>query len=418
MHRLLVALLAALDAVIAAASGVATVLAPLTLLWVFGFAGPADWAALWPVGGSIWQLGHLVSLDVTLPDLYLANAGIDPAAASFTLSLAPLALAVFTAMFAARSGRRAAEAGAAVTGAVVGVLVFAVLSFVIALTTANALAVAQPWQAVLLPSLVFAVPLIFGALLTAWRLDDRGPIAGLRERVERLPGAWSVFPSLFVRGAGLVMAGLLGVGALVAGAGVILRSVQIVALFEASHVDVTGVVVLSIAQLAYLPTLMAWGLAYAAGPGFAIGTSTAVSPAGTQLGLVPGIPLLGAVPESSTSWLLLLALLPFAVGVLAGWMLRSRLAALGGSFSRHAGPDEDGGWGIRLALLGSLAVVAGGFAALVSAMASGSLGPGRLAEVGPEPGPVALSVGVEVLVGAAILLLLPRGRGVLGASLD
>ena len=68
-------------------------------------------------------------------------------------------------------------------------------------------------------------------------------------------------------------------------------------------------------------------MAFVAGPGFAVGAGTAVSPAGTQLGVIPGVPVLGALPESSTPWLLLLALLPVALGALAGWITRSRLAA-------------------------------------------------------------------------------------------
>jgi hypothetical protein len=58
-----------------------------------------------------------------------------------------------------------------------------------------------------------------------------------------------------------------------------------------------------------------------------------------------------------------------------------------------------------------IAVVAGLGAALLAAVASGSLGPGPLAEFGPQPGPVGLAVGLEVLVGAAILLLSPRSAG-------
>ena len=57
-------------------------------------------------------------LQVTLPGDYLAAAGIDPGAASFVLSLAPLAFAAFTAIFAARSGVRASQADAWVTGVV------------------------------------------------------------------------------------------------------------------------------------------------------------------------------------------------------------------------------------------------------------------------------------------------------------
>ena len=50
-------------------------------------------------------------------------------------------------------------------------------------------------------------------------------------------------------------------------------------------------------------------------------------------------------------------------------------------------------------------------AALLAAVASGSIGPGRLAEVGPAPGAVALAVGLELLVGAAIALFGPVRAG-------
>ena len=65
MNRLLVALLAALDALIAAAVGVAAALAPLTVLWVLGLGGTADWGALWPASVRLWQFGQLVPLAIT-----------------------------------------------------------------------------------------------------------------------------------------------------------------------------------------------------------------------------------------------------------------------------------------------------------------------------------------------------------------
>lgn len=111
MNRLLVALLAALDAAIAVAVGLVVVAAPLTLLWVFGFPGAEDWAALWPTSVRLWQFGHFVPIEVTLTEEYLTATGIPDEAASFVLSLAPTALAAFTAIFAARSGGRAARAG-------------------------------------------------------------------------------------------------------------------------------------------------------------------------------------------------------------------------------------------------------------------------------------------------------------------
>ena len=327
MHRLIVVILSAVDAAIAAAVGIAATLAPLTLLWVLGMGGTADWGLLWPTSATVWQFGNLVPLQVTLPGDYLAVAGIDPGAASFVLSLAPLAFASFTAIFAARSGVRASQADAWVTGVLTGSLGFAALTAVIALSSGNDLAAVERWQAILFPSLVFAIPLLVGAVVTEWREAGSGFIARARDRIEAAPHEWGEVPGLIVRGGAVALAGLIGLGALAFAVSLVLRGGEVIALYEAAHVDALGATVITLAQLAYLPTLAIWGMAFVAGPGFAVGTGTAVSPAGTQLGPVPGIPALGALPESTTPWLLLLALLPVALGGLAGWIARSRLVA-------------------------------------------------------------------------------------------
>ncbi|GAA5200022.1 cell division protein PerM [Microbacterium jejuense] len=456
MHRLIVALLSAVDAAIAAAVGLAATLAPLTLLWVFGFGGGADWGVLWHAGVSVWQLGNLVPLHITLPPEYLAATGIDASAASFVLSLAPLAFATFTAIFAARSGARASHADAWIVGVVTSTAVFGALTTVAAFTGANEVAGVARWQAILFPTLVFALPAVLAALVTEWREAGSGAVARVRDRVEAQPHGWSEAPALIARGGAVTVTGLVGAGALVLGVSLFARAGQIVALFQASSVDPAGSVVITLGQLAYLPTLVVWALAFVAGPGFAVGTGTAVSPAGTQVGVLPGIPALGVVPESTTTWLLLLALIPVGIGALAGWIARSRLvgpaapragasvaprpqpassrfddgrtAALSGLLSASGDEDPDAGpedvepdagrhghdgdepIAARLVIALGIAVVSAAAAALLSFAASGSLGPGRLSEFGPQPGPVALAVGIEVLIGAAILLLAPVGR--------
>lgn len=397
MHRLLVALLAALDAVLAAAGGIAVVLAPLTLLWVFGVGDP-DWAALWPASAAVWHLGHLVPVTVTLPDTYLAATGIDPALATFTLSLAPLAFAAFTALFAARSGVRAGEAGAALTGWLSGSLVFAALSSIVALTSNAALVASETWLAILLPSLLFLVPSFIGAVLGAWRVGDDGPVDAVRGWIERMPRAWAPVPGLVLRGLALTTLGLVAVGAGVVVAGLVARSTQVIGLYQASNADGIGATVIALGQLMYLPTLVLWALAFTAGPGFALGTDSAVTPAATQVGALPGIPVLGAVPDSTSSWLLLLILLPVGVGALTGWVLRSRMPST-------ADPEP---LAPRLVVAASVAVLTGGVGALAAVVSTGAIGPGRLADTGPQPGPLALALGLEVLVGLAILLLSPR----------
>lgn len=442
MNRLLVALLSLIDAVLAAAIGLAIALAPLTALWAFGLGGSADWGTLWPASATIWQLGHLVPVAVTLPDAYLAATGIDRSAGAFVLSLAPTVFALFTAVFAARSGARASRADAWTTGVASSTVVFAVLAALVAVTGGNAVAATETWQAILFPTLFFAVPALVGAIVVEWREAGAGVVARLRDRAEAVAGGWGELPPLAARGTAIVVAGFVGIGALAVAVAVVVGGAQVVSLFEAGHMDVVGVTVTALGQLAFLPTLIVWAAAFLAGPGFALGTATSVSPVGTQLGVIPGIPVLGAVPQLDSPWFLLTALLPVALGALAGWAVRSRLVAhadaapapasvapwatpsLEGLIgappeARTAAQDEPGDrFGVRVTLTAVIAVLSGAAAALLAQLTSGSLGPGRLAEVGAAPGPVALAVGLEVFVGAAILLLSPRRRSRGAASDD
>lgn len=388
MNRLLVAVLTAVDAVLAAAVGLVAALAPLTVLWVVGFSGGADWGLLWPTAARVWQLGNLVPLHVTLPPEYLAVTGIPHDAAAFPLSLAPLAFAAFTAIAGARSGARAARAGAALTGVASGAVVFAVAALLVRLLSATPVATIFTWQAVLAPTLVFAVPALIAAVSVAWRVGDDGLVDAARRRLDRDAAVTAA-----AAGLGIAVAGLVGLGALVVAIGFVVRGGEVVALYEAAHVDLVGAIVLTLGQLTYLPTLVVWGMAYAAGPGFAIGVGTNVSPAGTSLGVLPGIPVLGIVPETTTPWMLLTILAVIGVGFLAGWAARTRLGPVG------TAP--------RVEVLAVVAVLGGAAAAVLAAVASGAAGPGRLVLVGPDPGPVALAVGVQLAVGAAIALLSP-----------
>ncbi|WOF23993.1 DUF6350 family protein [Microbacterium betulae] len=414
MHRILIALLAAFDALVAAAVGLVVVLAPLTLLWVFAFGVDADWAALWPATARIWQLGALVPVSFAFDDAAVVALGLPADGASFALSLAPLALTVFAVVFAARSARRAVRSGGAATGVVAGIAATAAIAAVVLVSSGNALATVEPWQAVVFPALVYGAGAFAGAWTEAWAEGDGGAIDALRERIDAWPSKWRELPSLAVRGAALALAGVVGVGAIAVVVAVLLRADEVIALFERAQVDGLGATAIALAQLAYLPTLIGWAVAWTAGPGFAVGAATAVSPAGTQLGVVPGIPVLGLLPEQGSPWLLLVLLLPVAAGAAAGWAVRSALVAEWEADppetpeSADASPREP--VSPRIVLAVAIAVLAGAGAAIVAAVSSGAIGPGRLETVGAEPGPVALAVGLEVLLGAAILLLSPRGR--------
>ncbi len=395
MNRLLVTLLAAFDAVIVVAVGLAAALAPLTLMWVFAFDGGAQWAALWPAAARVWQVGHFVALSIDLDLADAAAAGVHADGAAFVFSLAPLAFATFTAVFAARSGARAARAGAWAIGVGAGTVTVAVLAALVAVTSSVQAVSVDNGAAIALPALVFGAASLTGALVGAWRAGDRGVLDRLRHRID-LDDTGVVEAA--ARGVATAVVVLLGLGAAVVAAGTAFRGGEIVALFEAAHLDFVGVVVMGLGQLTYLPTLIAWGAAYAAGPGFALGTGATVSPGGTNVGVVPGIPVLGAVPESPSAWLLLLALGVVGAGALAGWVARARL--------RTADADEP--VAARIAVLLVIVVGSAAGAALLATVSSGSLGPGRLEHVGPPVGTLAVVVGVEVALGAAALLFAPR----------
>jgi hypothetical protein len=397
VNRLLVSFLAAVDALLAVAVGVGVVLAPVTLVWVFGTGGEADWNALWPAAATIWQLGHFAPVTVALPAELVALGGLPSDGADFTLSLAPTALALFTAVSAWRSGVRAARAGAWLTGVLTGTVVVAAVATVIALSGRASVASVDLAAAVAGPTLVFAVPALIGAIVCAWNDGDDGLVDAISER---LSDTVQDAVDAGARAVAVCLAGIVGLGALLLGVLFALRGGEVVALTQAAQADLLGVVVLALGSILYLPTLVVWFAGFAAGPGFAVGTGTAVSPAGTTLGVVPGIPVLGVVPDSASPWLLLLALLIVGVGVLAGLMIRGMLSGGG-----HAEPLRP-----RLVAFGVLTVGTGAGVAVLAWAAQGAIGPGRLTQVGTEPWLVALAAALEVAVGAAVVLFSPRGE--------
>ncbi|KJL22583.1 hypothetical protein RN51_01897 [Microbacterium oxydans] len=399
MQRLLVALLAAFDAAIAAAVGLVVLLAPLTLLWTLAFGITADWGALWPLTGTLWEFGHGVPLAVTIPDELLVALAIPAQAASFAVSITPLAFLLFTLLFAARSGARAAAAGTWLLGVLSGTVVFTAISTAVALTARLDAAQTPLLLAIVLPAAVYFVGALCGAVRVAWEEGDGGILDRLHDRLD-VHEDWAPVPAAVVRGAAFALVGVVGTAALALAVMTLFRGGEVVALFQASRVDALGATVMTLAQLVYLPTLIVWAASWLAGPGFAVGVGTAVSPAGTQLGVVPGVPVFGLLPENSSMWMLIVVLVPIAAGAFAGWAVRSRLVWEGTPL----------GTAQRAVIAVGIAVVTAGVGGIAAVLANGSMGPGRLSEVGPAALPFMLALGLEVLVGAAILLLSPRHR--------
>lgn len=399
MQRLLVVLLAALDAAVAAAIGLAAVLAPLTLLWTLAFGIGADWGALWPSTATIWQAGHGAAVAVALDTETVRAVGIAPDAASFVISLAPLGLLAITLFSAARSGRRAARAGSWLTGVVAGTVAFALISAGIAVTGHIDAASTSLITSLVAPPLVYLVGAGAAAFSSAWNEGDGGIVDRLHDRGDAAE-PWGLVPEYVVRGVVIAFVALFGAAGLLLALSALLRGGEVVALYEALRVDPLGALMVTLVNFAYLPTMIVWAIAWMAGPGFAIGTGATVSPVGADVGVIPGLPAFGLLPQDGSIWMLIVVLIPVAAGAFAGWIVRSRLVSSIGDIPLAP----------RFAISAGIAVIAALLAALLAALSSGSIGPGRLAQTGPDPWTLALALGAEVFVGAAILLMAPRHK--------
>jgi hypothetical protein len=198
-----------------------------------------------------------------------------------------------------------------------------------------------------------------------------------------------------LRGGAIAAAGALGAGALAAGLCVVLsvdHAAELVRALGAGPVGTAGVLLLC---LVYTPTAAVWGAAYLVGPGFAVGAGTAVVATGVDLGPLPAMPLLAALPVGPASGATLaLFLLPVAAAVLAGVRVS------------RTGPRSWRGVLLAAASTGPVAGVLLGLGALV---AGGPLGDGRLGAVGPSGWQVALAA--TALVAAAAVAGAAAHRG-------
>ena len=357
----------------AAASGLAVLVTLTAIGWVTaphvgigtGLGGVLRTATM------LWLVAHHVGFTVR-------GAG--------RIGLLPLGLVLLPGALLAVAGRWVVRAGGITRLRHVGYAAIA-LALPYALL-AGALAVASG-TAVAAPSLLQAVICAFLLALVA------GGLGGARGLAP-----WSRLGSLMPARPRSIVMGMLGATAILAAAGAVLAgaslAVHLPEVRVASDVlapGVGGAALLLLAQLAYIPNAIIWGVAYTLGPGFAFGTGTVVTPTGTALGAVPLFPMLAAIPSGARpggpGWVPVAVLaLPYLAGVFAG-VVTVRVAPT---------PVLE-----AAALWGFIAGTATGLlAGLAAAFAGGSLGHGHLASVGPNGFQVGLVAILELGITAAL----------------
>jgi hypothetical protein len=236
---------------------------------------------------------------------------------------------------------------------------------------------------------VSVVPTVFGALaLCAVVCVARlGPELIVVDRVMR------VVPAMVgdcLRAGIVAAATFVAAGAALVGVSLLVHGSRVTDLSDALAGGLGGVPVLLLGMLC-APNAVLAGSAYLAGPGFSVGAGTSVSVFGSSLGPVPAFPLLGALPDGSSPGLPALALAVLTIvgaGVLAG-----RSAA-----ARVAEPT----WLSAGTVAAGSGLVAGVLLGVVTGLAGGSVGAGRMRVVGASAWRVAAAVTVEVGVIATV----------------
>ncbi|WP_234042404.1 cell division protein PerM [Streptomyces marianii] len=400
---------------IAAGLGLGALAALVTVMWIsspYPDSGPGG--ALHAAAG-MWLLAHGTELmrSETLSEVP-APVGLVP--------LLLTALPVFLVYRAARDAVEAAERGrqpsaaTAVLGVSSGYLVVAVGAV---LYSRGGELAAEPLSALLhVPALV--VLTAAAGVWTAYGCPP-GPLPRWVPETARIALARSWVIVAF-RAAGRTVVVLVGGGALVVGASLVVHAGAAQEAFVRLAHDWQGRFALLLLVLALMPNAAVWAAAYGLGPGFVLGTGAAATPlglAGTPA--LPPFPLLAAVPLDRAGMPLGLAatVVPVAAGLTVAWCTvptaeSPEAEARGAGAPVTGGSSPDAGTGAaagrapvsrgETALTAVLAAaVCGALMAGLSAAAGGALGRGALASFGPVwwlAGPAAFlwtaAVGVPV----------------------
>lgn len=246
--------------------------------------------------------------------------------------------------------------------------------------------------AALIPAAVARVSLLevtLWTLILALLFGGGGVLAGLGQLQawwSRIPG----FVQVMVRGAVIGALLLVGFGSILVAVHLALNFNQIAAVVSGLGLKGGDLVMFALVNLVYAPNAIAYGIAYLAGPGFAVGTHTTVSLTQVDLGPVPALPWFASLPEPGVppSALLALLVIPVVCGFVAA-LLAQRIYAV---------PALDSaalrGFGVG----SGAAVLLAGFCWL----AAGSLGDGRMAQIGPNGWEVLMAAGAALSLGGLV----------------
>ncbi|KRE43852.1 hypothetical protein ASG74_03175 [Knoellia sp. Soil729] len=238
------------------------------------------------------------------------------------------------------------------------------------------------WLSLVVPLLVApALALVLALRRLARDADILGPRFDVFVAPEAVRRAWAPARR------GLQV--LLGVGLLLVLLAVVVSWGSVTNLHRETGAGLLGGILLVLAQLAALPNLALWALSFLAGPGFSVVEGAHTSLTGSAGGLMPLVPVLGAVPEPGPApWVLrLLVLVPVVVGGHIGRRALVSVARLSSLRTKAT---------VAVVACTMVAVTVG----VLDGLAGGSLGAYRLSDIGAPALWLSLTVALELVVGA------------------
>ena len=380
------------------------VFAAMSAVWATKGFGDMEFSAVAAMSAHLWLLIHGVPLD--LAAAFGASAG--------TMTLVPLGLSILPLLLCYRSGRRLARAsyeGEFLIPVLSGSVTYALISSAMYGWASPHPQPLQALNAALVPLGIVVAGLMWGGYREARSLSrmvgvDTAEQISQMSQYSRWAGsyAWAV-----VRAAVVAFVALVGLGAVLLGIGILAGWSQIVATYQELHAGAVGDTAVTLLQLGFLPNLVIYAIAWSTGAGFSFGAGTSVGLTSSDVGTLPMLPILGAVPESMGTFGLVGLLVPLGAGAIAGWW-----------FLRE-GEDHLDEWValkvpfrplsalISAVVLGVMTGIMTSFGALwLGWISYGSLGIGRFTEVGAEPLTFAAHTALTVGAGVTFGMLLSR----------
>lgn len=372
---------------LAATASWLTLALPALAVWVATPRTTVGWGDALGVASAAWFLAHGSPVSVGASSISIVPLG-----------LWALALAVTTRVLGRLLDRTEAAAKGTtwpgqlarrhLPGFVGGYAGFALLAWLLTLAGPARPGPVGVLVVLLVPGLAAAT-----ALVRRHLTGRAAPLAG--DVLDRLPRwvARSLAPGVWGAAALLMLAAVL---VLVM---VVVRLSSVTSLYAALGTGLLGGLVLTLGQLAFLPDVVIWALAWVAGPGFSVADGSSVTLSGARPGLMPMIPLLGALPTEGvwSRWLLLVIVLPVAVGVAVARRACRSVAQLSS-------------WRTKLTTSVAAVAVSAITIGILAALATGSAGLERLRQVGPNPVALTAALLGELALGAVLHVVIDQVR--------